>query len=252
MPDTTDTRLHPIAALRAIRNLLHKQGDTRQVFLVIDALRGKTTVRQLARFRRSEFGRAALADHRCLLDRLKDRQSLAALPAGTLGRAYYDFMSTENLTADMLIEASQLRSDPAAIDDTVWFRERNREMHDLLHVVTGYGRDPLGEACLLGFSYAQTGQKGFAAIALFAARRISQARPGYPIRRAIFEGYRRGRSAGWLIAADWETLLTEPVAAIREKFRVGPARTYPQIIAALRRAGDSAVGAAPAAAAMMG
>src|SRR5579862_287715 len=125
MSHATDTRLHPIAALRAIRNLLHKQGDTRQVFLVIDALRGKTTVRQLARFRRTEFGRAALADHRCLLDRLRDRQSLAVLPAGTLGRAYYDFMSSENLTADMLIEASQLHSDPAALDDAVWF-ERNR------------------------------------------------------------------------------------------------------------------------------
>src|SRR2546428_306598 len=99
MPQTTDTRRHPIAAYRAIRNLLRDREDTRQVFLLIDALRGKTTLRQLARFRRTEFGRAALADRPRLFDRLEDRETLKALPAGTLGRAYYEGMASENLSA---------------------------------------------------------------------------------------------------------------------------------------------------------
>ena len=93
-------------------------------------------------------------------------------------------------------------------------------MHDLLHVVTGYGRDPLGEACLTAFSYAQTKLKGFAVIAVFAARRIARARPGQPVWRAVFEGYRHGRSAGWLPGADWEVLLTQPVKAVRGQFAV--------------------------------
>lgn len=231
MSQPTETRLHLFAALRAMRNLLRDREDTRQVFLLIDALRGKTTLRQLTRFRQSETGRAALAERRCLLDRLSDRASLAALPAGTLGRAYYDFMAAENLTAEGLVEASRM---PPAVDDAIWFRERNREMHDLLHIVTGYGRDPLGEACLVAFSYAQTGQKGFAVIATFAARRIARFRRGQPVRRAVFEGYRRGRSAGWLIGADWEALLSQPVAAVRARFAVKPAVYYPKILAALR------------------
>jgi len=236
MSQITDTRRHPIVAYRAIRALLRDREDTRQVFLLIDALRGKTTQRQLARFRATEFGRQALAERRRLFDRLEDWDTLNALPAGTLGRAYYEFMASENLSAAGLAKVSTI---PQSSDDSIWFRERNRETHDLLHVVTGYGRDPLGEASLVAFSYAQTGQLGFAVIALFAARRISQARPGQPIRRAIFEGYRRGRRAKWLIGADWEALLSRPVEEIRQQFAVAPAYYYSKIIAVIRQGGDA-------------
>lgn len=245
MQQATDTRIHPIAALRVLRKMMRETDNTRQVFLLIDALRGKTTLRQLARFRRSEIGRAALADHRRLLDRLSDRATLAALPTGTLGRAYWEFMTEESLTAEGLVEASRIPPNAAAVDDAIWFRERNREMHDLLHVVTGYGRDPLGEGCLVAFSYAQTGQKGFAAIALFAAWRIHRARPELPVWRTIFEGYRRGRHARWLIGADWEALLDRPVEAIRAQFAVGAARHYPRIIAAIRQGRAATAQAAP-------
>ena len=235
MQQTSDTRIHPIAAYRAMRALLRNREDTRQVFLLIDALRGKTTLHQLAKFRQTEFGRAALADRPRLLDRLSDRVSLAALPPGTLGRAYYEFMAAENLSADGLVKASTI---PQSTDDSVWFRERTREMHDLLHIVTDYGRDPIGEACLVAFTYAQGRQKGLAVIALVAGRRIARGLPGYPGRRAIFEGYRRGRAAEWLIGADWESQLDQPVDAIRARFRIPPARYYPKIIAAIHRSGS--------------
>jgi len=179
-------RLRPVAALRAMRKLLRNREETQQVFLLIEALRGKTTLRQFARFRQTETGRAVLRENRRLLDRLSDR-------------------------------------------------ERNREIHDLLHVVTGYGRDPLGEACLVAFSYAQTGLKGFAVIAAFVARRIARSRPGQPVRRAVFEGYRHGRSAGWLPGADWEALLAHPVQAIRAQFAIKPPTYYRTILAAVSR-----------------
>jgi len=115
------------------------------------------------------------------------------------------------------------------------FRERNREMHDLLHVVTGYGRDRLGEACLVAFSFAQTGLKGFAVIAIYAARKIARSRPDQPVRRAVFEGYRHGRSAGWLPGADWEALLAQPVEVIRAQFAVKPPTLYRKILSALRK-----------------
>jgi ubiquinone biosynthesis protein COQ4 len=239
MTQPATPRLRPMVALRALRDFRRNKEDTHQVFVMIEALRGKTTLRQFARFRQTEAGRAVLAEQRRLLDRLSDRTSLAALPAGTLGRAYYDFMATENLSAEGLVQASKVERPPMA-DDVTLFRERNREMHDLLHVVTGYGRDPLGEACLVAFSYAQTRLKGFAVIALHAARRIGRALPGQPVWRAVFEGYRHGRSAGWLPGADWEELLPQPVEAIRAQFAVTPARYYPQILAATRKADDKA------------
>jgi ubiquinone biosynthesis protein COQ4 len=239
MSQPSSYRLHPIAALRAVRNLMSNREDTHQVFLLIEALRGKTTLRQFARFRQTETGRAVLGENRRLLDRLSDRASLAALPAGTLGRAYYDFMAAENLSAEGLVEASRIERPPAS-DDVTLFRERGREMHDLLHVVTGYGRDPLGEACLVAFTYAQNRLKGLAVIAVFAARRIARSRPGQPVRRAVFEGYRHGRSAGWLPGADWEALLAQPVEAIRAQFAVKPPTYYRTILAAVHRLEDGA------------
>jgi ubiquinone biosynthesis protein COQ4 len=238
MPQPPKPRLHPIAALRAVRKLMSNGEDTQQVFLLIEALRGKTTLRQFARFRQTATGRAVLNENRRLLDRLNDRASLGALPAGTLGRAYYDFMAAENLSAEGLVEMSKITRSPAS-DGVTLFRERNREIHDLLHVVTGYGRDPLGEACLVAFSFAQTGLKGFAVIAIYAARKIARSRPDQPVRRAVFEGYRHGRSAGWLPGADWEALLAQPVEAIRAQFAVNPPTYYRAILAA-GRSGDTA------------
>ncbi len=229
-----DTRLHPIAAFRAMRALTRDQEDTRQVFLLTDALRGKTTLRQFERFRRSETGKAVLAERRSLLERLSDRASLAKLPAGTLGRAYYDFTEAEHLSAAGLVQASNLKETLAPGEDMTLFRERGREMHDLLHVVSGYGRDPLGEACLTAFTFAQTGLKGFAVIAFVAAHRIARALPGQPIRRAVFEGYRHGRRAGWLVGADWENMFAEPLAAIRARYGIAMPTYYPTVLAAIR------------------
>jgi len=239
MSQPAKPRLHPVAALRAVRKLMRNGEDTQQVFLMIEALRGKTTLRQFARFRRTVTGRAVLGENRRLLDRLSDRTSLAALPPGSLGRAYYDFMAAENLSAEGLVEMSKITRPPTP-DDVTLFRERNREMHDLLHVATGYGRDPLGEACLTAFSFAQTGLKGFAVIAIYAARKIARSRPDQPVRRAVFEGYRHGRGAGWLPGADWETLLAEPVEAIRARFAIKPPTHYLTILAALRYPGNQA------------
>jgi ubiquinone biosynthesis protein COQ4 len=236
VPQTLDTRLHPIVAIRAVRALLHDREDTPQVFLLLDALRGRTSQRQLARFGQTEVGRAVLAERRCLFSRLNDRAALAALPADTLGRLYYEFTATEHLSAQGLAEISNFDEVLPPGEDMTLFRERSRDAHDLLHVVTGYGRDPLGEACLTAFTFAQTGLKGFMLIATAAARRIARSLPGEPVRRAVFEGYRRGRGARWLVAADWEMLLAEPVDSIRTRFGVGPAVYYPRVLPALQAA----------------
>jgi ubiquinone biosynthesis protein COQ4 len=153
-------------------------------------------------------------------------------------------MAAENLSAEGLVTLSRIERPPMT-DEVTLFRERNREMHDLLHIVTGYGRDALGEACLVAFSYAQTGLKGFAVIALFAARRIARARHRQPIRRAVLEGYRHGRSAGWLPGADWEALLTQSVDAIRAQFAVKPATYYHAILATVARGRAAAAGGQP-------
>src|SRR5262249_13754803 len=152
---------------------------------------------------------------RQLFDRLNDRDALAALPAGTLGRLYHEFTATEHISAQGLAQISNFDEVLRPGEDMTLFRERSRDAHDRLHVATSYARDPLGEACLTAFTFGQTGLKGFLLIATAAARRIARSLPGEPVQRAVFEGYRRGRCARWLVAADWEMLLAQPIDSIR-------------------------------------
>ena len=248
-----DTRIHPIIAFRALRQLIRNREDTRQVFLLIEALRGKTTHRQFARFRTSETGRALLARRPSLLAALSDRASLGAMPVGSLGRTYYDFMTSENLSAQGLVEASKVREAPPPADELTWFRERGREMHDLLHVTAGYGRDPLGEVCVVAFTFAQNRQKGLGVIALVGAFRAKKRLRDQPIWSAAWQAYRQGRRAKWLYEADWENLLPRPLDEVRAQYGITQPTYYPRILPAFQRymAAAAAAGQTPAEAAAM-
>lgn len=224
----SDTRLHPIAAFRAVRSLIRDPWDTRQAFLLVEALRGKTFERQLDRFRATAAGREMLAERRNLLARLSDRATLEHLPKGSLGRAYYDFTASSRLTAEGLVEASKEVVGPP-VDEMTWFRNRTREIHDLLHVTTGYGTGPLGEACVAAVTFAQTGLKGFALLAAAAALRIAHYQRNPRVLAAVYEGYRRGRRAAWVFAADWESLLAQPLDVVRARLRIVPSMVYPQL-----------------------
>ncbi|HTT81467.1 MAG TPA: Coq4 family protein [Stellaceae bacterium] len=248
-----DTRLHPIIAFRALRQLIRNREDTRQVFVLVAALRGKSTVRQLARLRRSEEGRALLARRPSLLAALSDRDSLAKMPEGSLGRTYYDFVTSENLSAEGLVEASKIRDAPPPADELTWFGERGREMHDLMHVTAGYGRDPLGEVCVVAFTFAQNRQKGLGVIAVVGALRTKKRLRDQPIWSAAWQAYRQGRRAKWLFEADWENLLPRPLDEVRARYGITLPTYYPRILPVFQRylAAAAAAGQTPAEAAAM-
>jgi ubiquinone biosynthesis protein COQ4 len=239
MPEPADTRIHPIVAWRALRGLLRDREDTRQAFLLVEALRGKSGLRLFTRFGESESGRRLLAEKPSLLSALSDRKSLGAMPPGSLGRTYLAFVSEENLSADGLVEASKTRATPLPDSDLKWFRERGREMHDLLHVTAGYGRDPLGEACVLAFTSAQNSSRGAAVIAWVGAWRNARRLRTLKAPRAVWQAWRQGRRAGWVIGAEWEKLLPQPLSAVRARFAIAETQCYPQ----LREASAAAVAA---------
>ncbi|GIR71835.1 MAG: hypothetical protein CM15mP74_30860 [Halieaceae bacterium] len=76
------------------------------------------------------------------------------------GRAYYDFVHAENLSADELIASSETSARKELYrglsEEETWLADRLRDIHDLQHVMTGYGRDPVGELSLLSFMTTQT------------------------------------------------------------------------------------------------
>lgn len=221
-----DTRLHPLRALKAARRLLDNPNDTTQVFVILKAMRGRSGIKMFRRFRASPTGAAVLSRRRPLLPVLRDRPALAALPAGSLGRAYLDFMMQEDLSAEGLVAPSEAMQDEALPPDVVLFRDRMRDMHDLTHVLTGYGRDPLGELSLLAFMYGQTGNPGQAMIALMGLARGLRTSHGKTMRRSVFQAWRHGRKAAWLPQQDWEDLLAQPLETLRRDLAVAPPTHY--------------------------
>jgi ubiquinone biosynthesis protein COQ4 len=229
------TRIRPLVAWRALRALFRNGEDTKQVFIIGEALRGRSGARVFERFRKSTTGKTILAEKRSLLSVLSDRVLLAALPAGTLGHCYHDFMAEEDLTADGLVEASRAVARTGISNDQQLFRERNRDQHDLHHVSTGYGRDGLGEVCVLAFGYAQTRNRGIGAIAFFGMIKIARALPGQPVRAAVLQAYRNGRAASPLYEQDWEALLPEGLDEVRQRLNIKEPTVYRQIVTAMSR-----------------
>ena len=214
---TFDPPFRPLTALRAVGRLLANPEDTRQVFEVMAALRGRNGSRLFAKFAKSPVGAAVLADRRRLLDVLEDQAALGALPGGSFGRVYLAFMQAQQLSAAGLVEASENGEAERLPPDLRLFRERMRDMHDLTHVLTGYGRDALGELCLLAFMYRQTGNRGGGLIALMGMTKFPKGKTGRAARKAMLEAFRNGGKAPWMPGLDWEALLAEDLQALRQR-----------------------------------
>ncbi len=216
----TNTRLRPLEALRALRVLRSNPEDTRQIFLIFKALRGRSGERLYARFLASPKGQRILAQGRPLLRVLSDHEHLSTLPVGSVGRAYLDFMQSENISAEALVMASET-DEAAATPQVRFFRERMRDAHDLTHVLTGYGREPLGELCLLAFMNRHARNLGQLAIIAMSWRRLPAA-----ARAAVWEAYRNGSKAQWFPEQDFEAMLERPLARVREELGIRAARSY--------------------------
>jgi ubiquinone biosynthesis protein COQ4 len=220
-----DTRLKPFEAFRAVRRLVNNPDSTEEVFTIFRAMRGRSGLWSFNRFAASPTGAAVLRERRALLARLTDRAALAALPEGTLGRAYLDFMDEQNLSAEGLVQASQSWERDPLPPAMNLFRERQRDAHDLTHLLTGYGRDPLGEACLLAFTYPQTRNLGMAMIVGMAMLRMPRI-----ARRAVMEAWRHGRKASWLPGLDYEALLPRSLTELRAELNLAEPALYKAIL----------------------
>ncbi|OYU15472.1 MAG: ubiquinone biosynthesis protein [Alphaproteobacteria bacterium PA4] len=216
------------AAYRALRKLLRDKDDTGEVFEIMRALNGASTREGYYRLLSTAEGGRLAARAEDLAAKLSDRAWLATLPAGSLGAVYRDFTDTGGVTPQGLVEVSNQVMN--AIEHPVaWYGRRIRDSHDLWHVVTGYGLDSLGEACLVAFSYPQTRSLGWAFIAVGAALKSRKAPFKQPYVAAIREGYRRGRSARWLPMQDWVALLPLPLEDVRARLGLSPAPIYESI-----------------------
>jgi ubiquinone biosynthesis protein COQ4 len=215
----------PRRAFTALSRLLRDPDDLPQVFTLIQSFSGGAPARLLRRLRGTASGARMLRERPDIVPLLSDREALRRLPDGSLGRAYLDFVESEDISAQGLLDANERGrvAAPELPEDLAWLHARMRDTHDLWHAVTGYKGDVLGEAGLLAFTLVQTRNPGVALIVIAA---LLKARDDREVRRFIVAGLRRGWRAAWLPATEWETLLAEPVVDVRARLGVDAPPVY--------------------------
>jgi ubiquinone biosynthesis protein COQ4 len=239
-PDRPGSEFRPFKALHHFRKLIADKEDTEQVFHVIAALRGSKFRKIAEAFWVSAKGQQILGSEQRLIDILDDHATLEKLPAGTVGRAYVDFMQREGLSAAGLeAEYAKFEGSGKRFHDGIdRYGDRLRDTHDLHHILTGYGRDALGEQCVLAFTYAQSRNLGVGFIAYAGGfelkRRVA---PKASIMAAVNEGKRLGRAANNIVHEDIVALLREPLADARKRMGIGDPVAYRRAHAEMRSAG---------------
>lgn len=218
-------------AFRALRRLRTDKEDTAQVFEIIRALSGRTTDRGYRRMLKSAEGGWQAYMRKELSRQLQDADWLARFPTGTVGACYREFIGVRQLTPEGLANESRKIGDPDmdAAHPVAWYRRRLRDVHDIWHVLTGYGTERLGELCILAFTYGQIGEAGTLLIACLGGLDMIGSGQGQPYGMALLEAWRLGRKAAWLPSIDYERLFARPLEVARRDLGVARPAIYESI-----------------------
>lgn len=239
-PERKTSGFRPLKVLHHFGKLVENKEDTEQVFHIIEATKGKRSHAHAHEFIRSAEGHRLMAENADIPAMLDDHARWADCGPDTVAAHYIAFMKREGLSAAGLVAESHKWAPPENLpqDQTQWYFDRLRDTHDLFHVLTGYGRDALGEASLLGFSYEQNHNTGILFIAYAGARQIGKVSgTKAPLFAAIREGRKLGRGAGKIAHQDIAALMREDISAARARLGIGKPEIYRQCLAILESEG---------------
>ncbi len=236
-PERKVSGFRPLKVLHHFSKLVEDKEDTEQVFHIIEATKGRRSHNQAWGFIASDEGQRFIAEETDIPGMLDDHARWADCGPNTVAAHYIAFMKREGLSAAGLVAESHkwLPADARHADLTEWYFERLRDTHDLFHVLTGYGRDALGEASLLGFTYQQNHNKGILFIAYAGARQIKKVSgTKAPLFAAIKEGRKLGKAAAKIAHQDIAALMAEDIDAARARLNIGKPEVYRQCLAILQ------------------
>lgn len=156
---------------------------------------------------------------------------LKAKPNGSVGQAYYQFLSENGLETnlatnykmlhDHLASSGQLDRMPHELRYSII---RGFQVHDILHVITGYTPSGLHELALQAFSLAQWQFPYFGMWMATSTARMTFLHPEaiVPVMDAITQGWQHGREVGNLSLERWEEMFDAPLAEVRSRYGIPP------------------------------
>ncbi len=189
-----------VTGLRAFRRLIDNPADPLEgpIFqmCVEHALLRKVT----RTFERHAEGRTLLAERPRLDATALSVETLNDYPEQSLGRAYAAYFAANEIIP---FEPARL----AVVTAQEYVATRLREAHDVLHVVTGYGTDDIGELELQWFNFGNLGW-GPLPILVFVASffmgRMTKYGGVWKVLARARAAYRRGRRSRSLASVRWE------------------------------------------------
>lgn len=219
----TELKLRPAKAWHHFRELLKDKENTEEVFHIFESLPWRGLKPAAMAFLTSERGQVLRMREPRLPTILDDHARLRAMPEGSVAHAYCDFMEREGLSAQGLVdEFDKFAADkPKYEDQFIWYLNRMRDVHDMLHVLTGYGRDALGEACVLAFTYSQQPSPAHLFIGYMAGLNMKkQVKSDAPVLRAVREGQKLGKACPRLCEQSILDLLPQPLEEARKRLNI--------------------------------
>jgi len=227
-PDRPQPRYSLPRAVKNFRLLLKDKEDTSLVFKIFESLPSKTFMSRVESLTMSDRGEYLRQTEPDLPEILDDHVELRKTPEGSLAHAYCDFMESEGLSAAGLVAEADRLGRPKYPDLVQWFADRSRDTHDLFHVLTGYGRDALGEQCVLLFTHGQSPSHGHLLIGYAGAANIRKMTWGSkaPVMGAVRQAQRTGRGAPTLIEQPIRELLKLPLETVREALNIPEPTKY--------------------------
>ncbi len=224
--------IQPFKAIKAFFDLVGDRDDTRYVFAFFDAVNGRSNEAYYDRFFNSEYGKRYMADPEALGRVLLDRETLESYGKDSFAAAYLHYLDSEGLSPLGVHEAA-VDVDPERMarmkehwPQLYWLQYHGSLTHDLYHVLTGYGRDPLGEALLLVFSGLHTGSRGARLLGAMAGLRIRSEIPSWPVGKMMKEAVHLAKEAEHFPTADLASLLPLPLEEARARVNIGKPSIY--------------------------
>ena len=200
--------------LHGLSQYMQNPTDLQSVYAVAASVQGSPMAAQMMRHMLAQPGIAAMLQEKWRPAPI-DLDALEQLPVGSLGQCYASQLKSQGLTPDTLI-------DPAPIESNQEFIiHRLKETHDIVHVLTGFGVDGVGEIGLQAFNLAQN-RSPLAVLLIFGGmlKTLQDDRPLEALLHAISRGFEMGLKAECVVACKLEDAWERPLSEWRAQLKL--------------------------------
>ena len=198
-------RIQSLRMLAGLGKFLQHPDDLQSVYAVAASVQGSPMAAQMMRHMLSQPGITEMIQQQWRPAPI-DLDELEQLPPGSLGHCYASQLKSQGITPQTLIDPTPITSDKEFIV------HRLKETHDIVHVLTGFGVDGVGEIGLQAFNLAQN-RSPLAVLLIFGGmlKTLQDDEPLEELLHAISRGFEMGLKAECVVGSRLEDAWERPL-----------------------------------------